>query len=603
VNEPDLLHAVLHGDHRSAETLTDAALTGGVGPESLLTTALIPAMDEVGRRFEDGLFFLPDLLVAARAMKAALALIRPRLTTGGVQPLGTVVIGTVAGDQHDIGKNIVAAMLEGGGFEVIDLGYDVAPEAFCAAVRDRGARIVGLSALLTTTLPVMGATMAALQAAGLRDTVKVLIGGAPATAAFAAEIGADAYAAKGTLAVRLARAFVADMPIVGVGSAPAATYESASGPARTSPPELPPDPASVSAPATSRSLTSREIVKRTLDFASPPRIPRNLWLLPWAGQHHPEAVAQLQERFPDDFIGCPGYYASEPPCTGDPYAVGTYRDDWGCTFENLQSGIIGDVKQPLLNDWGDLDKVHIPREKLSLDIAKANAFCRATDRFVMMGRCPRPFERLQFLRGTANLLMDLVDRPPELLELIDRMHTFYCEELSLWARTDVDALSIMDDWGSQHSLLIAPDTWRELFKPLYRDYIEIAHGAGKYLFMHSDGYILDILPDLIELGLDALNSQIFCVGLDEVGRFAGRITFWGELDRQQILPHASRRETAAVAERMRSTLFRDGGFIAQCEFGPGARPENVYTFFATLEGAPRVSTRGTGCRPPSSFRP
>ncbi len=574
----DLYSAVLNGDHRAAQELTETALTADVDPERLLTEAMIPAMDEVGLRFEDGRFFLPNLLIAARAMKAALTLIQPRLAASGAQPVGTVVIGTVAGDQHDIGKNIVAAMLEGSGFAVVDLGFDVSPNAFVDAVRNSSAQIVGLSALLTTTMPTMRMIVDALVAAGLRDQVKVLIGGAPLSERFAAEIGADAYAETATAAVGAARAFIS-------GQAPASTaapqtiHEPAAAAAATVKPKT--TPAEIARPDT---MTSREIVTRTLEFNSPPRLPRNIWMLPWVGQNHPDAVERVQRDFPDDFTSCPGYYETEPPCVGDPYAVGTYRDDWGCTFENLQRGIIGEVKDPLVAEWSDLDQVHIPGEKLTLDIDRANEFCHATDKFVLMGRCPRPFERLQFLRGSANLLMDLADRPAELFELIERMHTFYCDELRLWAQTDVDALSFMDDWGSQRSLLVAPELWRELFKPLYREYIEIAHAADKYIFMHSDGYILDIIPDLIELGLDALNSQIFCMGLPEVGQYAGQITFWGELDRQNLLPNATTDQIVTIAHRMRDTLHRNGGFIAQCEFGMGANPENVFTYFTELAG-------------------
>jgi uroporphyrinogen-III decarboxylase len=142
----------------------------------------------------------------------------------------------------------------------------------------------------------------------------------------------------------------------------------------------------------------------------------------------------------------------------------------------------------------------------------------------------------------------------------------------------------MDDWGSQQALLIAPELWRELFKPLYADYISIAHEHGKYAFMHSDGHITEIIPDLIEIGLDALNSQVFCMDVEDLGRrFGGKLTFWGELDRQQLLPRASTAQIAEAARELRAAFHREGGFIAQCEFGPGALPENVYAFFAACE--------------------
>jgi 5-methyltetrahydrofolate--homocysteine methyltransferase len=162
-------------------------------------------MDEVGRRFERCDYFVPELLLSARAMKAALELIRPLLAASGAQPVGRVVIGTVKGDLHDIGKNLVAAMLEGGGFEVIDLGVNVAPEKFVGVARERNAHIISMSALLTTTMLSMRGTIDALKTAGLRGQVKVLVGGAPITQRFADEIGADGYGASAVDAVALAR--------------------------------------------------------------------------------------------------------------------------------------------------------------------------------------------------------------------------------------------------------------------------------------------------------------------------------------------------------------------------------------------------------------
>ena len=200
--------AVVDGDAKSAKALTDAAIKAGVQPGDLLGKALIPAMDEVGRRFECNEYFVPELLISARAMKGSMELIRPLLAKSGIQPVGKVAIGTVKGDLHDIGKNLVAAMLEGGGFEIIDLGVDVSPEKFVAAVSEKGANLIALSALLTTTMPSMKDTLAALNAAGLRNKVKVMIGGAPITDAYAKEIGADGYSDNASSAVQLARRLV-----------------------------------------------------------------------------------------------------------------------------------------------------------------------------------------------------------------------------------------------------------------------------------------------------------------------------------------------------------------------------------------------------------
>lgn len=205
----NLYTAVLDGDAPTAKSVVQAALEEGTDPQDLLSKYMIPAMDEVGRRFEANEYFVPELLIAARAMKGALELIRPKLAEAGAKSAGKVAIGTVRGDLHDIGKNLVAAMLEGGGFEIIDLGVDVSPEKFVEAVKERGADVIAMSALLTTTMPGMKTTVDAVDQAGLKGKVKVMIGGAPVTQRFADEIGADGFSDNASGAVRVARQLLA----------------------------------------------------------------------------------------------------------------------------------------------------------------------------------------------------------------------------------------------------------------------------------------------------------------------------------------------------------------------------------------------------------
>jgi 5-methyltetrahydrofolate--homocysteine methyltransferase len=204
----ELKDAVLCGDAKRARQLADRALGDGVDPGALLAGALVPAMARAGESFECGELFVPDLLVAARAMKGAFEPIRPQLASAGVPAAGRVVIGTVQGDVHDIGKNLVAAVLEGAGFDVVDLGADVPPARFVEAVSVHRPDIVALSALLSTTVTAMKDTIEALEAAGVRGRVRVIAGGAPVTEAFAREIGADGTSDNASAAVSLARALV-----------------------------------------------------------------------------------------------------------------------------------------------------------------------------------------------------------------------------------------------------------------------------------------------------------------------------------------------------------------------------------------------------------
>jgi 5-methyltetrahydrofolate--homocysteine methyltransferase len=204
-----LHQAIVDGDAAAAAQFTAQALAEGGDPLDLVNRYLVPAMDEVGHRFECNEYFVPELLISARAMKAALELIRPLLIARGDKPIGRVAIGTVRGDMHDIGKNLVASLLEGGGFEVIDLGVNVSPETFISTIQEKGATIVAMSALLTTTMPAMRTTIEAFKRAGIRDRVKILVGGAPITQKYAEDIGADGYSDSAVGAVALAKKAVA----------------------------------------------------------------------------------------------------------------------------------------------------------------------------------------------------------------------------------------------------------------------------------------------------------------------------------------------------------------------------------------------------------
>jgi 5-methyltetrahydrofolate--homocysteine methyltransferase len=202
----DIYKGILDGDQQRVAQQVTEALDARLSPDAILKEGLVAAMSEVGRLFENGEYYVPEMLIAARAMQAGLKLLKPSLADTGVKAAGRVIIGTVAGDLHDIGKNLVGMMLEGAGFEVIDLGTDVKPEAYVNAVLQHRPDIVALSALLTTTMPNMEATIKALEAAGLRNQVKVIIGGAPVTAEYASRIGADGSGSDASLAVKAARA-------------------------------------------------------------------------------------------------------------------------------------------------------------------------------------------------------------------------------------------------------------------------------------------------------------------------------------------------------------------------------------------------------------
>jgi uroporphyrinogen decarboxylase len=329
------------------------------------------------------------------------------------------------------------------------------------------------------------------------------------------------------------------------------------------------------------SETPRETVVKCLKFANPARIPRDVWLLPWAETRYPETVAELERIFPSDFVLAPDIYLESSKNRSGRYKRGSYTDEWGCVFDNIQDGIIGEVVHPIIKDISGWDSVKPPYHDLPGDAEKSydeiRRFYETSDKFVFANCWPRPWERYQFLRGFQSALMDVMMFEYGGKKLLKKIHEYYLAEIEFWCKSDVDAVKIMDDWGSQKQLLIRPEMWREYFKPLYMEYCQLAKSYGKFIFMHSDGYIVDILPDLIEIGIDAVNSQLFCMDIEDLGRkFKGKITFWGEIDRQHILPSADPNDGRKAVRRVFDSLCgASGGVIAEFEFGPGANPQTI----------------------------
>jgi 5-methyltetrahydrofolate--homocysteine methyltransferase len=204
-----IFDGILEGDRGTVHTNVQKAIDANMAPAVILNDGMIAAMGKVGKLFEEGEYYVPEMLIAARAMKEGLELLKPLLKNANIQSAGKVAAGTVRGDLHDIGKNLVCMMLEGAGFEIIDLGTDVTPEKFVEAVREKDANLIAMSALLTTTMPNMRTTIDALNASGLRDKVKIMVGGAPVTESYAQQIGADGYATDASRAVALAKSLVA----------------------------------------------------------------------------------------------------------------------------------------------------------------------------------------------------------------------------------------------------------------------------------------------------------------------------------------------------------------------------------------------------------
>ncbi len=327
-------------------------------------------------------------------------------------------------------------------------------------------------------------------------------------------------------------------------------------------------------------------MRAALTFAHPDRPPRDLWALPYISLFRSLELRDLLADFPGDIGGIqlsPGQSNED----ADRYAkAGSYLDEWGSLWCVAEPGVIGEVKAPALDDWNKLAHFQPPwRLVAGRDFTYANRQADRSGNFILSPCCARPFERMQFLRGSEALFMDIAYGVQPFFKLLEMVHEYNLEDMRGWIGSNVDGITFMDDWGTNTSLLINPKTWREVFKPLYRDYVEMIHAAGKFAFFHSDGNIESIFGDLVEIGIDAVNSQLFTMDIETLGRlYKGKITFWGEIDRQHILPFGAPEDVKNAVRRVRAALDDgSGGVIAQCEWGkdnPAANVRAVYEAWA-----------------------
>lgn len=330
-------------------------------------------------------------------------------------------------------------------------------------------------------------------------------------------------------------------------------------------------------------MDSRERVIRTLEFKHPDRLPVDLWTLPATFLRYGKEMDDLLEKYERDITMIMG--PLDIPSDPRSYEIGTHTDDWGCVWNKLQAGMIGEVKKPVFDTFERITSYRPPVEKFKSEWQKYRpelnrklSGFRSKGQFIL-GGWTSIFERMQFLRGTENLYCDLAEQSDELCKLAEIVMEYYREYLNAWLEADIDGTIFGDDWGSQRALLISPQLWKNFFKPLYRELFEMIKAKGKYIFFHSDGYIMDLYPEFIEMGVSAVNSQLWCMGVENVAaKFAGKITFWGEISRQNILPKGTPEEIKAAAAKMKKCLFvNGGGLIGQSETGKDVPLENIKT--------------------------
>lgn len=328
-------------------------------------------------------------------------------------------------------------------------------------------------------------------------------------------------------------------------------------------------------------MNSRERVMAAIEFRNPDRIPLDVWILPAARDEYGERLEQVLSQKERDIVAVAG-----PLDMGHDqryYEIGSFTDPWGSGWRNIQKGIIGEVKTPVFEEYDEIDTYQPPTELFlceweveKKELEKKIAGYRNQGKFILGGWISL-FERMQYLRGTENLYCDIALDEEEMHQMISYVMDFERTYIEKWLELDIDAIGFGDDWGSQISLLISPESWREIFKPLYKELIDKIKAAGKKVFFHSDGYIYDLYPEFIELGVDAINSQIWCMGVEKVAeKYAGKIAFWGEISRQTTLPNGTPEEIAECAEILKKYLqVNGGGLIGQSELNKDVPLENV----------------------------
>ena len=323
-------------------------------------------------------------------------------------------------------------------------------------------------------------------------------------------------------------------------------------------------------------MTSKERVIKTINFQNPDRIPVDLWVLPAAQYQYGDELQKLIDARDIDFARAP---YNDPCMDANYYEIGIHKDVWGSVWRKAQRGLVGEVKEYPLADYAALTDYKSPIGLLKGGFEDTDQFIKANSHKFILGGWVSIFERMQFIRGTENLYMDIAEESDELFILRDIVFNFYKEYLKQWLEHDVDAICFGDDWGSQRALLISPNSWRRIFKPVYEELFSMIKAKGKYIFFHSDGFIMDLYQEFIDMGVGAINSQLWCMGVENVaGKYAGKICFWGELSRQNTLPYGTPEEIIINAELMKKYLcVKGGGLIGQSEVGKDVPLENVKT--------------------------
>jgi uroporphyrinogen decarboxylase len=327
-------------------------------------------------------------------------------------------------------------------------------------------------------------------------------------------------------------------------------------------------------------MTSRELVIKTLNHEAVPRVPRDVWV-PAGDASRADELGELNVRYPSDIVTPAAASHGKRP-QDKPSKAGEQTDAWGCGWHVDPDTGQAELRHSPLAEASHIASYRPPAELLDhARFAKANKLCPATNRFVLAWSEVRPFDRLRQLRGSDAALADLAKNSAAMRGLLAMLHEFACKEMELWAKTEVDGVVFRDDWGTADGPLISPEMWRELFRPLYRDYCRILQAGDKFVFFHGDGNIADMFGDLVKTGLDAIHCQLHLMDVARLAkRYRGRVTFWGGMEHERLRnPGTTEEFHQAVIEIRRALDYGSGGVIAQCQWAPGVRLQTIAAFF------------------------
>ncbi|MCP4168216.1 MAG: hypothetical protein GY759_20315 [Chloroflexi bacterium] len=555
-----LYDGVIDGDEPVVSQLTQDALDDGMPAEEVLYDALIPALEEVGTLFEQGEYFVPEMLTGAKAMKSGLTLLRPILAQTGTKPIGAYVLLTVKGDIHDIGKDLVRVMLEGSGFKVIDLGVNVSPEKLIEAVREHQPEIVGFSAFLTTTMPMFKTNIDALIEAGLRDKVKVMVGGAPITEEYAIHIGADGFATEASSASRIAIDFIKNPDnsqylLKSSEQADARTYSRIQGTVDLPKPnrQLPAKPA----------MKPRERVLAVLNHEEPDRVPHFEWV------HDLDLIKSMTKGGGywdlvelldlDGVMTAPAY--RKKSLGGDMLC-----DEWGAVRQigkdNYAMPV--DAQAPVqtlqnLEDW----QVPDADEDFRYENIRATIGRFGGERAIILQMRdvwsgPRDYI------GYAQLFIDLKECPELVEGVVIKCVDHYIKVIERAADMGVDVVFTGDDVADNRGPMFKPELWDTLFLPHFQHLVDAIHAAGLFHWKHSDGNMYPLLDSIVAAGSDGIDPIDPSGGMElkvVKAKYGDRVAIKGNVDQTELLMYGPPEAVVAAVKSCIVDAGAGGGYV------------------------------------------